>query len=162
MVLSIEHLKWSHITVINSMLRKFPTIDKPWLYFLRETTAYLWFMVNGKGHAPVTSIYLKNVKCWVTSAIFEKCEVLGDECHFLFLCKRLKVLRWKYISRYFLTKPCMNKFVEHLSSEHSETINNLGFWTWIVCKFMNKNLSECSDVTILYRSNTCLLHAALL
>ena len=31
----------------------------------------------------------------------EECELLGDEYHFLFLCKRLKALRSKYISRYF-------------------------------------------------------------
>ena len=32
----------------------------------------------------------------------EECEILGD-------AKRLKSLRAKYISRYFLTKPYMNK-----------------------------------------------------
>ena len=37
-------------------------------------------------------------------------EILGDEYHFLFLCKRLKAFRSIYISLYFWTKPSMNKF----------------------------------------------------
>ena len=60
----------------------------------------------------------------------EECELLGDEYHFLFLCKRLKALRSKYISRYFWTKPSMNKFIELLSSEHSKTINNLAIFVY--------------------------------
>ena len=31
----------------------------------------------------------------------EECEILSDEKHFLFLCKHLKALRSKFISRYF-------------------------------------------------------------
>ena len=60
----------------------------------------------------------------------EECELLGNEYHFLFMCKRLKALRSKYISRYFWTKPSMNKFIELLSSEHSKTINNLAIFVY--------------------------------
>ena len=60
----------------------------------------------------------------------EECEIFGDEYHFLFLCKRLKALRSKYISRYFWTKPSMNKFIELLSSEHRQTINNLAIFVY--------------------------------
>ena len=52
----------------------------------------------------------------------EEWEILGDEYHFLFLCKRLKILRLKYISRYFWTKPSMYKFFEILSSEHCKLL----------------------------------------
>ena len=60
----------------------------------------------------------------------EECEILGDEYHFLFLCKRLKALKSKYISRDLWTKPSMNKLVELLSSEHSKTTKNLAIFVY--------------------------------
>ena len=70
-------------------------------------------------------------------SLCEECEMMGDEYHFLFLCKRLKALKSKYISRYLWTKPSMNKLVELLSSEHSKTTNNLAIFVyfWLVLKW---------------------------
>ena len=88
----------------------------------------------------------------------EECELLGDEYHFLFLCKRLKALRSKYISRYFWTKPSMNKFIELLSSEHSKTINNLAIFVYSGLKvFANlkkkkKTVIICRCFLLLYRN----------
>ena len=68
-------------------------------------------------------VYVKNVKYWVTI-----------EYYFLFMCKRLKALKSKYISCYFWTKPSINKRVELFSSEHSKTIINLAILVYFGLK----------------------------
>ena len=100
------------------MSSKFLNIDKPWLNSLQKNNNIP--VVSGKWQRPRP----------YHQRLCEECELLGDEYHFLFLCKRLKALRSKYISRYFWTKPSMNKFIELLSSEHSETINNLAIFVY--------------------------------
>ena len=100
------------------MSSKFLNIDKPWLNSLQKNNNIP--VVSGKWQRPRP----------YHQRLCEECELLGDEYHFLFVCKRLKALRSKYISRYFWTKPSMNKFIELLSSEHSKTINILAIFVY--------------------------------
>ena len=121
------------------MSSKFPNIDKPWLNSLQKNNNIP--VVSGKWQRPRP----------YHQRLCEECELLGDKYHFLFLCKRLKALRSKYISRYFWTKPSMNKFIELLSSEHNKTINNLTILVYsgleVFANLRKKKLSLFADVS---------------
>ena len=49
--------------------------------------------------------------------ICEESKLLSDDYHFLFLCKRLQVLRLQYNSHYFWKRQYTNTFVELLTSD---------------------------------------------
>ena len=51
--------------------------------------------------------------------------VLGDEYHFLLVCKNLSDLGQRYIPKYYLKYPSMYKFIALISTDHVKTIRNL-------------------------------------
>ena len=119
------------------MSSKFLNIDKPWLNLLQKNNNIP--VVSGKWQRPRP----------YHQRLCDECKLLGDEYHFL--CKRLKALRSKYISRYFWTKSSMNKFIEMLSSENSKTINNLAIFVYfgfeVFANLWEKKLSLSADAT---------------
>ena len=53
--------------------------------------------------------------------LFNICQSLDDEFHFLFKCQLLQDLQVKYIKRYYYTRPSMNKLLPLLSNENKPT-----------------------------------------
>ena len=147
----IDHFNWSHITVTILMLSKFLNIDKPWLNFLQKHNDIHLPLVSGNWLRPRP----------YHQRLCDECEMLGDESHFLFLCERLNVLRSKYISRCFWTKPSMNKFVEQLSSEYSKTINNLAILVYfgleVSANLWKKAVIICRCYKLLYSNGIIIL-----
>ncbi len=60
----------------------------------------------------------------------EECDSLGDEYHFLLVCKRFDDLRGRYIPRYYRRNPSMEKCKMLLMSEHQKTIRNLAIFIY--------------------------------
>ena len=67
-------------------------------------------VVSGKWHRPRP----------YNQRMCEVCGVLGDEYHFLLVCKSLSDLRQRYIPEY----PSMYKFIALMSRDHVKTIRN--------------------------------------
>ena len=53
------------------------------------------------------------------------CNILEDEYHFVLQCSAYSELRKKYISKYFLKRPNMFKFVELINSSYTSCIRKL-------------------------------------
>ena len=133
MAAAIFDLCLGHFKIAEYMYRSFKLTPHYSSYFnVIKVSKYRQAMVKfitKNNNIPVVSGKWKRPRPY-HQRLCEECELLGDEYHFLFLCKRLKALRAKYISRYFWTKPSMNKFIELVSSEHSKTINNLAIFVY--------------------------------
>ena len=84
------------------------------------------------------------------------CGVLGDEYHFLLVCKSLSDLRQVYIPEYYFKYPSMYKFKALMVTDHVKTIRNLADFVyssfqritfWIILS------SFCTFVTCMYYMN---------
>ena len=60
----------------------------------------------------------------------EVCGVLGDEYHFLLVCKSLSDLRQRYIHEYYFKYLSMYKFFALMSTDHVKTIRNLAAFVY--------------------------------
>ena len=64
---------------------------------------------------------------------------IEDEYHFILICDTYKTLRKRYIDKYFYVRPNMRKLLELLSTQNSQTLNNLACFINCACK-MRQNL----------------------
>ena len=62
--------------------------------------------------------------------MYEVCGVLGDEYHFLLVCKSLSDLRQRYIPEYYFKYPSMYRFIVLMSTDHVKTIRNLAAFVY--------------------------------
>ena len=60
----------------------------------------------------------------------EVCGDLGDEYHFILVCKNYSDLRHKYIPKHYFNFPFMYKFIVLMSTDHVKTICNLAAFVY--------------------------------
>ena len=68
------------------------------------------------------------------------CNVIEDEYHFVIECQRYTELRKKYIPKYYLQRPRMDKFIELITSNNNRYIENLGSFVYQVFKTKSEML----------------------
>ena len=77
-------------------------------------------VVSGKWHRPRP----------YNQRMCEVCGVLGDEYHFLLVCKSLSDLRQRYIPEYYFKYPSMYTFIALMSTDYVKTIRHLAAFVY--------------------------------
>ena len=68
------------------------------------------------------------------------CNVMEDKYHFVMECQRYTELRKKYLSKYYLQRPSMFKFVDLIHSNNIKYIKNLGTFVYHAFKLRSDML----------------------
>ena len=66
----------------------------------------------------------------INQRMCEVCGVLGDEYHFLSVCKSLSDLRQRYIPEYYFKYSSMYKFIALMSTDHVKTTRNISAFVY--------------------------------
>ena len=100
-------------------------------------TAYCQFLCRNHNLAVITGKWHKPHAIPYKDRICQTCNTIEDEYHVILECTRFQDLRFKYIKKYYYTRPSMLKLTQLLSCTNKNVIRNLSVYIYklmVICR----------------------------